>query len=822
MTEKRCESIVFIFSIFDYPERGSRDQFLHMKKLSFCLLFAVFWIAWQGAVFNALAQEKDDEFDPFADGAEKALDKLTGSESEASNVEFLEPGMAVKLSRQVQPSLVVVRVKSRDGSTRSTGSGFIITDTGLIVTNRHVIGEGRPVEVEFHDGNIRKVTEINASDRLTDLAVIRVDPRGLHLKPLPLGDSDKLVQGQIIVGFGNPRGLEFSVVPGLVSAIRKLDVEFLGEGVEMPIPMIQLAMPIEMGNSGGPVVNLAGEAVGIVTLKHRVTENLGYAVRSNDLQPLLDKPNPIPMSRWMTVGALDKREWKPIMGGSWSQRGGVVFAEGMGKGFGGRTLCLSEETVPELPYEIAVQVKLDGEGGAAGLAFSSDGNEKHYGFYPSEGRLRLTRFEGPDVYSWTILDQVTVPGYKPGEWNKLRIRVEKETITGYVNGEKAIELEDSDLRGGKVGLCKFRTTEAEFRGFHIGHDLSEKKASPKEREKLAGVINDFAVGKSDEKKAITKLGEDVSTSRLLLDKKISELQKTAESVRKLKRELYRDEVIGELLQELKKPEHEIDLFEVGIQIARIDDDVLDVGHYRDVFDRLVTDAAVYIGAKKGKLTQKQKVEALRDFFFKENGFHGSRGNYYHRANSYLNYVLDDREGLPITLSLLFIESARRLKLNGVAGISLPGHFVTGYWEGGAGGKRKIPTTIFDAFDGGKEIMSRELRLASQDTNLAKALEAASARDIAVRILRNLVGIKIDQKRNPVGALDYLEVMLAMEPELAQERFQRALIRYQTGNVTGAIGDLDWLLDRRPDGIDYGRLKQFRDSLPLRKPGKSDG
>ncbi len=75
---------------------------------------------------------------------------------------------------------------------------------------------------------------------------------------------------------------------------------------------------------------------------------------------------------------------------------------------------------------------------------------------------------------------------------------------------------------------------------------------------------------------------------------------------------------------------------------------------------------------------RERAEALRDFLFKENGFHGSRGEYYHHANSYVNRVLDDREGLPITLSVIFVELARRLQIPGVYGAALPGKFMVGW------------------------------------------------------------------------------------------------------------------------------------------------
>src|SRR5207248_8166917 len=72
--------------------------------------------------------------------------------------------------------------------------------------------------------------------------------------------------------------------------------------------------------------------------------------------------------------------------------------------------------------------------------------------------------------------------------------------------------------------------------------------------------------------------------------------------------------------------------------------------------------------------EKARLAALNDYLFKKRGFHGSRNDYYHRSNSYLNEVIDDREGLPITLSVLYVELARRVGLK-VVGVALPGHFI---------------------------------------------------------------------------------------------------------------------------------------------------
>ncbi|MCB1088587.1 MAG: serine protease, partial [Verrucomicrobiae bacterium] len=297
---------------------------------------------------------------------------------------LLDPKVVRKLIDRVQPAIVKITHLSRDGNLLGTGSGFLISLDGLVATNKHVIGTARPIKVELFDGTVFDVSAVHAWDRHLDLAILQLDCDKQKLPFLELADPASIEQGEPILGFGNPQGLKFSVVSGLVSAIRKLDEEMAIEGETPDFPLLQIAMPIEMGNSGGPVVDLDGKVLGIVTIKNVATPNLGFAVPAEHLSPLLDKPNTVPMSRWLTFGALNSVQWTTVMGARWTQRGGIIQAEGTGGGFGGRALCLSERPSPGDAYELAVQVKLDDESGAAGLAFASDGGDRHYGFYPSE------------------------------------------------------------------------------------------------------------------------------------------------------------------------------------------------------------------------------------------------------------------------------------------------------------------------------------------------------------------------------------------------------------------------------------------------------
>ncbi len=378
---------------------------------------------------------------PAAEDAAKEGATPTNGSTGAS----VKPGAfdATKIAQQARDSVVVVTFAGRDGRRGGLGSGFVVSGDGLIATNLHVIGEARPISVQLADGSRHDVVSIHASDRALDLALIRIDVEK-KLPALQLGDSDTLKQGQPVVALGNPQGLKYSVVSGVVSGRRKIENK----------PMIQLAIPIEPGNSGGPLLDAKGRVHGLLTMKSLVTDNLGFAVEINALKPLLAKPNPIPMRRWLTIGELDSREWRPELGARWRQRAGRILVDGLGSGFGGRSYCVYQDAPPETPYEVAVTVKLDNETGAAGLIFAADG-QRHYGFYPTGGKLRLTRFEGPDVRTWSIIDTLPSKHYRAGEWNTLRVRVEEEKLSCYVNDALVVEARDGQLRGEKSAWPSF-------------------------------------------------------------------------------------------------------------------------------------------------------------------------------------------------------------------------------------------------------------------------------------------------------------------------------------------------------------------------------
>jgi regulator of sirC expression with transglutaminase-like and TPR domain len=697
----------------------------------------------------------------------------------------------VALIERARKSVVIVTHYGRDGKQDGVGTGFVVSKDGLIATCLHVIGEARPVTVELHDGRRFDATEVYASDRKLDLALVRIPATNLPV--LRLGDSSMLKQGAPVIALGNPVGLEHSVVQGIVSAKRDFD------GIEM----IQLAIPIESGNSGGPLLDTKGRVQGLLNMKSAVTANLGFAVPVDALKTLLERPNPVSINRWLTIGALNLKEWTPLMGSRWSRKAGRIEVDGPGSGFGGRSLCLSQRRVPAAPYEVSVTVKLDDESGAAGLAFEADGGERHYGFYPTAGQMRLTRFEGPSVFSWTILKELRTPHYKPGEWNTIRVRVETNRVRCFVNGEQVLESDDAALRGGRVGLAKFRDTKAQFKDFHLGTNAPARPQ--RQSDDVSALLKTLEQNRTATDAELAAALEQSDTRRSLLVERAVQLDKEAERLRRVAATLHEKSVTKALTNLLAAPEEKADLFHAALLVAQMDNPDVNLDAYR----KELADMAAELREKIGEnASATSKIAAITRLLFTDYGYHGSRTDYHNRANSYVNAVMDDREGLPITLSVLYVTLAHSIGLTNVVGVPLPTRFMVAY--------RPVsgPEQLIDVFDNGKQLTRSEaVELVAENVDSIddEDFRPASKRGIITRMLRNLLGIA---QRNGSSAdmLRYLDVIVALNPDSAADRLSRARVNIQRGDNVAAKGDVRWLLDHEPPGVDSEKLGELYRSL----------
>ena len=710
-----------------------------------------------------------------------------------------------EVAESVKPSIVEISVSGRDGNNRGVGTGFVISDDGLIATNLHVIGDARAFTIKTSDEKELTVKTIHASDRAMDLAIIRVEET--NLPALNLGVISQLKQGTPIVVMGNPHGLKNSVVSGVNSGFREIDGR----------QMIQLAIPIEPGNSGGPVLDRSGTVYGVVTMKSTVTQNLGFAVTIDSLNSLLDKPNPIPYEKWLTIGAINPNLWTQVFGARWQQRGSKVVVSGQGAGFGGRSLCLSNKELPDLPYEVSVTVRMDDEAGAAGLALFSDGKDKHYGFYPTNNKMRLTFFNGSSVYSWNVLYDQPSDAYRTGDWNQLKIRVEEDRIKCFLNDRLIVEHESPQLTGGKVGLVKFRETEAEFREFILAREIPTTRPDTQTVDKLAAALKELSELRDltdDELKPFSDVPE---TTRELIDDEVAklelrvkELQQIASAVKvksvasKLHEQVRQfDERQSQYLADPEKNDRpNFDLLKASLTIALVDEEPFSVSAYLAYIDQEVSTIEETLS---DDATPAARLEALTKYMFTDNGYHGSRFDYYHQANSYMNRVIDDREGIPITLSVLFMEFGKRLGLD-IKGIGIPGHFIVAHFD-------HDEVQYIDAYGEATKLTLDDVKDLATNGRPGQFqdgfLEPVDHVAILTRMLNNLLGLAQD-KQDKQAMLRYAELQMAVNPENVQARGMRAILYFETGRHAAAIADLDWFLDKQPPEIDINQIRRMRD------------
>lgn len=256
-------------------------------------------------------------------------------------------------------------------------------------------------------------------------------------------------------------------------------------------------------------------------------------------------------------------------------------------------------------------------------------------------------------------------------------------------------------------------------------------------------------------------------------------------------------------QAIAGPDESIDLATAALTVAAGEYPDLDIGAYRA---RLDTMAATLRQRLRTDISAADKVKALNRYLFEELGFRGNRDDYYDPRNSFLNEVLERRLGIPLTLSIVYLEIGRRIGLS-LAGVAFPGHFLVKcvVREGAA---------VLDPYEGGASLGYDELRRRARAlgdgaeparTVVAGLLAAAGKREMLVRLLRNLKAI-YTQREDWLKTLAVIEQILCAVPEVAEEYRDRGRCYERLECCRAALFDYRAYLAMRPAAPDADSVR----------------
>lgn len=256
------------------------------------------------------------------------------------------------------------------------------------------------------------------------------------------------------------------------------------------------------------------------------------------------------------------------------------------------------------------------------------------------------------------------------------------------------------------------------------------------------------------------------------------------------------------------PDEQIELARAALLLATFEDPALDIEHELGLLDSLATVAATRMGNERDPFGS---VNALSEYLFDEVGFRGNEEDYYDPRNSYLNQVLKRRLGIPITLSLVYIETGTRLGIP-LVGVGIPGHFLVRH--------RDVEDLIVDPFHAGillsqRECADRLRQSVGEGTAWDKSyLAPIGNREYIARMVRNLKGCFLRLHDYP-QALRMFEWLLHMDPPAPVDQRERGVVRLRLGEYQEAVDDLRAYLAAEPDSPEADAVQQLIDRVKRR-------
>ena len=251
----------------------------------------------------------------------------------------------------------------------------------------------------------------------------------------------------------------------------------------------------------------------------------------------------------------------------------------------------------------------------------------------------------------------------------------------------------------------------------------------------------------------------------------------------------------------------LDLLRAALTFARVEDPDLDIEHYVHRVDELAARVAEKL---QDPDDPPQIIAALNAVLFQEEMFLGNTVDYYSPRNSFLHDVLDRRLGIPITLALVYMEVARRVRFQ-LFGVGMPGHFLLKHYD--VDGR----AILIDAFERGSIITEEDCRqkldsiYSGQLALQPEFLLPVTRRQMLTRMLNNLRSVYLTQ-RDFRRAVQIVDLILVIYPRSPEDMKQRAVLRYNLDDYRGALSDFDEYVKMSPDASDAEEIRQTALSL----------
>jgi len=291
------------------PPRRSFGRTILIIFIVIILLVAAFLLGSLSKGYLGFLQDRDADTEQ-TELTKEATTEAATAEADVTPMPTTQPQTTVQAAmpysdipsvvEQTTPGVVSITTyyssisnKIEEWEPMAYGTGVIFSQDGYIVTNHHVIEDAGNITVTLHDGE-KVIAELIGSDRYVDLAVLKINRDGLF--SIPFGDSDDIRVGEQVIAIGSPLGDELTgtVTAGIISAVdRQIDVDGI------PFTLLQTDAAVNPGNSGGPLVNMQSEVIGINTLKSIfagydeygmviAAEGISYAIPSNKVLEAID------------------------------------------------------------------------------------------------------------------------------------------------------------------------------------------------------------------------------------------------------------------------------------------------------------------------------------------------------------------------------------------------------------------------------------------------------------------------------------------------------------------------------------------------------